>query len=317
MQSIKAKKEGGLILKRKELEQLLAEPNTEGLAFAVNKPGNAPNVNLTVMRVFANGKTLIGEKKTCRTRKAALGGLQFPYGKVDDYKFKYLSELKECGFSFAFYSKKEFNLLFKDEWDEVFIGGGKITYTDTSHLEREREEWFTLTLSLRKKIKQIVINKGNTKTFISKRWPRKSPIEIHAFSSKKFVKFSDLKESSFIDELGAHEVKSIIIDGKTKDIKGLILKIGRRLRILTFPSNSSVKSIILNPDNSLKLIITNEVTVTDPIPFEPSENLMKLGGYPSTAHMISCPPHWNNTGFSSSTFKNTLEEAILEGLNIK
>lgn len=316
MSQKKNRKAGGLILKRKELESLLAEPNTEGLAFAINIPGKASNVSLSVLRVFANGEMLLGEKRTCRTRRAASGGLQYPYGKVDNYEFKYLEKLKECGFSFAFYSKKEFSLLFKDEWDEVFIGGGKITYTDTSHLERELDEWFTLTLSLRKKISQIVINKDTTNAFISKRWPQKAPIVINDFASKKFIPFKDLDESSFIDNLGAHKVRSIIIDGKNQDIKGLVLKVGRRLKLLIFPSSSSVKSIILQPDNSLKLIITNEVNATDPIPIEPSENLIRLGGFPSTAHMISCPPHWNNTGFTSS-FKNTLEEAVMEGLNIK
>ena len=284
--------EGGLVLKRAYLEKILAESNTVGLAFSLAKPGVAPNVNIKVHRVYAQGDILMGEVRICRSKKSASGALHYPSKKVNHFQFKYLEELQKDKFFFGFYSKDEFRLLFKGDWDEVFVGGGKVAYSGDDFIEIPgKTEYFTFTLSLRKKVQQIKINKDKSlNSLLAKRWPNNPRIDLNQLATKKYIPLDEMNQSDLDEDI--NEVKAIIIDEDTNYVKGLAIKAKGRIRILQFNFKHNVKSVILYPNRSLRYL-EMEMNDDSPLPVDKEEG-WRLGPYPAIVFMRGCPPDWDN-----------------------
>ncbi len=139
--------EGGLVLKKYDIEQILNTPETVGVAFGVYQPGSAPNVNLRVYRVTEGVNRLIGEEIPIQFKKGA-ANLSAPSTPYEDYVFQYRNKLESDGFDFAYLRKSEFESLYEygGNEEEVFISGVKENYGNLTNVVGK---WFTLSISPR------------------------------------------------------------------------------------------------------------------------------------------------------------------------
>lgn len=157
MKKAKSSKTGGLVLKRKELEEILNQEKTIGLAFGVEKPGYAENVNLIVYRVFEGINELLGEVVNLKYKEGAADA-GASCSKCEDYIFQYSKNLNLNGFDFAYLRKSEYENLFNSssEEKEVFIAG---VLTDYGNLGEIEGEWFTFSIVPRKE-KKLDLNES-------------------------------------------------------------------------------------------------------------------------------------------------------------
>ena len=224
--SRKKRRTGGLVLQRDELQALLNKPNTQGLAFAVKKPGKAPNVDLTVLRVFEKDGTLHGEEVESElTKKGAPSALRYPATEVDDYKFRFRKKLKEDKFAFGYFSKDAFEDLFRNDFGEIFLGGGNKDYGDIDLIEGDQSQWFTLAISIRHSLKSTTSQSaGAGVSFHSDRAIEKQTLSLNDYSSEPSVSRSVLRKQ--VPDVFDQEatVESLILDEGTSQIQGMILK---------------------------------------------------------------------------------------------
>ncbi len=315
MNTLKTKRVGGLVLKKRVLEKILKEPGTIGLAFALNAPGKAKNVSIKILRVYEEDNKLIGEEREVRGKKGVASTLQYPTGNVRDFKFKFSKKMEDDKFGFGFYLKEKFEALIKDkdDLDEVFIGGGKTTFTDTDIVEQD--EWFTFTISLRKSIKCVSLNDKISK--IAK--------DIVSLESSKTAKLPSAKDTAIlkIDDLeenepelfnGTREVSKLILDTTKQYVTGIVFTDTDKNFTVLFKKGQRVKSVVLTEDQTLRKIILER----DDLPVAASMVALEasIGWFPNADHTLPCPPHWPEDKRSSkkNNSKNSIKDAVLECL---
>ena len=117
---------GGVIFQKADIENILNDSNLVGVAFAVRNPGEAPNVDIDVIKV-SEDNGLKGEiyPIPAERKGAAISNFHYPAGSVTEYKFGYLENLMEDGYYFGFLNRANLLSLFSSEpnWEEVFVGG--------------------------------------------------------------------------------------------------------------------------------------------------------------------------------------------------
>lgn len=145
LKAVNHRAKGGLVLKRAELQTILGEEGAVGLAFGVVEPGTAFDVDLQVYKVIKGEVGLEGEPRRLTYRKGA-SELKKLDGETGKYCFEYDEELQKCGFDFAYLPKTEFNRLFSNGEDEVFISG---VIKDYGKLGTPKGKWFTLSATPR------------------------------------------------------------------------------------------------------------------------------------------------------------------------
>lgn len=314
MNSFKAKEAGGLVLKKRTLEKILKEPGTIGLAFAVNAPGRARDVGIKVLRVYEDGNKLVGEERRVWSRRGAPSTLQHPTRGVRNFKFKFLKKLESDKFGFGFYLKEQFATFIKgkEDLDEVFIGGGKTTYTDTDIVEQD--EWFTFTISLRKSMKCIALKNGkptrakDTINLKNSRIANSLPATRNAI-----IGISDLEENEPELFNGKQKVSTFILDASRKYVTGIVFLDGNQEIPVMFKKDQQVKSVLLTEDQTLRKIILDN-------PDSPVVSALStetdIGWFPNADHTLPCPPHWPREGGKAETNKheNTVKDAVLECL---
>ena len=304
------KKTGGLVLKRVELEAILKEPETQGLAFALKKPGKAPNVDLKILRVFEKGGTLHGEERSVTYKKGAPSTLRYPATSVKDYKFRYRKKLKEDAFFFGYFSKDSFEALFRHNLDEIFLGGGIKNYGDIDLIEGDKAEWFSLAISVRRSLESVIAPNG-TNAASSSRAMEKHLVSFEDFSGKSKVNLETLREK--IPQVFNQEftVASLLVAEGTSQIQGMVLKTDKGLQEIEFNSKRPVGNIMLNLDGGIRRIdFWEEDEEDEKENLEPENESMELGNMYMN-HIEPCPPHWYR-GFNSrgGEIKTFLESII-------
>lgn len=136
---------GGLVLKRKEIHEILKEEDSVGIAFGVEEPGSAFNVKLKVYKVTKGEKGLEGEEREINHQKGA-AGLEEIEDEANKFCFEYGSQLVDSGFDFAYLPKTEFERLFSNGEDEVFVTG---VVKDYGKLGKPKGKWFSLSATPR------------------------------------------------------------------------------------------------------------------------------------------------------------------------
>lgn len=305
MSPVLRKKIGGLVLKTQELEVILAEPNTVGLAFALATPGEASNVQLKVLRVYEDGTNLVGEERNIHYRAGAEKALQHPVGQPEDFIFRYNNKLKSDGYGFGFYAKESFQRLFKPGFDEVFIGGGKVDYGDKSYADQS--EWFTFTISLRKSIPIVHATNGKKTDFT---WNGHATIQLPKANKKQFIGVDTIRntnpENPNIDE----EIDSLVL-GSNNLVEGIIFRTDKEKTPIRLEPQPAVNAVLTTEDGTLRRLYINQNETPDILVLEEEERL--LGLFPNFGHMIGCPPRWEYDGLKDDT--NTIKKAVRQALN--
>ena len=276
------KKTGGLVLKRAELAPILHEKDTVGLAFAVETAGQASNVDLIVLRVYEQGGQLYGEERAIRHKQGAASPMQYPASSIDDYQFRFLDKLGEDQFVFGFFTKDAFEQLFEVGWDEIFVGGGKKNYGEIDLFDKE--EWFTLTIAVRRGIKSIVLANGKMS---ENRGLKDRSISLGKLANQDAIGIDTLRKVE--PELFGLDrtVSSIILDKETTQVKGINLKVDEGVQSLMFDEPSQVRTVLLTRDGTLKRIYLNEQGDEE----SSQEEEMLLGNL-FFGQMEPCPPYW-------------------------
>ena len=299
------KREGGLVLKTRQLQKILAIPGTLGLAFALKSPGEGVDMRLKVLRVYADRDNLIGEEKSCPYQKGAAGAHRYPSERVGNFQYVFADKLIQDQFYFGFYPKENFELFFQKGWDELFVCGGKQTYPEA--IEDGKKEWFTFTMYRRKSLKRIPLKNGNSLPILkTKRFQKNEQITITKVGKKLVAKWEQLQASNGLTSMKSMEVRAVIYEVESAEIKGLLIKEKGRIKVLAFETPKPIIAIALGENNSLKSITQAG--------FDPNEDYISLGMLPGAVAMIGCPPRWDH-GSSAATFRNTVQEAVLVQLN--
>ncbi len=131
---------GGLVLKVNELNAILSEPDTVGLAFGLTKPGVSPNIDLLVYKVIEQDGELQGKVREIMYKMGTTKYSGAPKN-LEYFKFEHLEELERCKFGFAYIDKHNYERLFENEEEEVFITG---TTRDYGSMNEIKGEWFSL-----------------------------------------------------------------------------------------------------------------------------------------------------------------------------
>ena len=166
---------GGVILSLKKLGFLFPEfePKTVGIAFAAPESLAEKNtVKIEIFRCYwgSNGN---GQKAICaekafgnsnnylrtaanrprRLRTGRAGDPAYKEGDISFFQFEFKKEMIDKGFSFAFLSKAQYELLVKFEGvEEVFLSGAMVNYgtissiTPRSTTEKDPYSYFTFKL---------------------------------------------------------------------------------------------------------------------------------------------------------------------------
>ena len=129
----------------KSWDAILKEADAIGLAFGVQTAGQAEDVGLKVYKVIQGEKGFIGEERKTLYQKGA-SSIKADAEDKEDFIFENLSELKACGFDFGVVGKEEFERIFEDGEDELFISG---SVRDYGHTAKITGKFFTLMLTPR------------------------------------------------------------------------------------------------------------------------------------------------------------------------
>lgn len=310
MTVVKRKRIGGLILKRKDLQSILDEPGTEGIAFTLKKVGQSTNVQLNVMRVYAKGNILISEARKVSQTAGALSPLQYPASQASDFNFRYLEKLKKDKFSFGFYSKDSFQkLMQEDYWDEVFISGGIKNYGHEDFIG-DQPDWFTFNISMRKGIKTHKNSKNGQRRVAV------PVVDLKAISQNGVIHIDMLREKQ--PELFDNDriVETVLVNEDNNNIEGLVLSNGKNNNTIMFADDTTVTSILLTEDQTLRKIFID--ASLNKIANNVREEEGVLGGYPLTDFTVGCPPHWHMRKRNSkqNKYDNTVKDAILNALEV-
>ena len=282
---------GGTVLKKSELLDILDLPNTVGLAFLLSAPGFAPNVDLSIVRVYLDQGQLKGEVAYVFYKKGAAGPTHYPAMEVEAFQFHYLDQLEQDGFYFGFYSKEKFNLLLKEEFDEVFIGGGK---KDFPYLEKST--WFTFSIYLRKSINIISLDTFESDQKLKRKLWLTDPCQLPYFTDN-VLNLKELVRRAPLNLDGSYHVDTIITNGESK-LKGLILKEDDILLPFFFHKDQAFKSLSFTSDYTLIGSRSSKMRTTL---FSDGalSNLMNLGVFPNEDLTDPCPPYWHKNGGSA------------------
>lgn len=283
-----SKPSGGLVLQKSELINILNEPNTVGLAFALNRAGQASDVNLNVLRVYKEGNILKGEKKPVQYKKGAASPLNYPATLTTDYRFRFLKQLEDDKFYFGFYAKEKFNLLDKDGWDEIYIGGGKRTFPHTEHVDN-KETWFSLSLYLRKKVKTEALDETKSTAGQLSHITSEGMPQITIPPTKGRVTMADLLKANTNILKDTYQVSSVITDKTQSRIKGIVFDDNGREVPVLFDNKQLISGVLLNLDKTLKAL---EKVGYKPSIKELAQEELSMGGFPLADHTDPCPPHW-------------------------
>lgn len=290
---------GGLVLKRKDLETILAETGTVGVAFALKEPGKSKNVGLKVMRVYAKDNDLISEERTVQSLQGAISPLRYPSGSITDFKYHHLDKLKEDKFSFGFFSKDSFERLKRDGWDEVFIGGGIKNYGYEDFVDKPN--WFSFTIAMRKNIPMLTTDAVKASEL---------SINLKPYASQGIVTV-DMLNTIVPDTFALDStIASIVLDKNKQYVKGLVFE---NDKTLFFDSQQPVSSVLLTEDQTLRKIYLDTSERINILNIEVAEESNSLGGYPLSSFTIGCPPHWYQFKVSlqeEEAYNNTVKEAI-------
>lgn len=310
------KRTGGLVLQRKELQDLLSQPDTLGLAFAVKKPGKAPDVDLTVMRVFEKEGILYGDEVTSEiSKKGAPSPLRYPATSKEDYKFRFRKKLKEDKFAFGYFSKDAFEDLFRHEgYEEVFLGGGIKDYGDIDLIEGDQSQWFTLAISVRHKLTSVLSNNGSgAVSFHSNQAMEKHTLSLNEFSSEASVSLSALRKQ-FPDVFDQKaKVESLILEKGGTQIQGVVLQTSNGPQHIEFDSQRPVENVLLNLDGGIRKIHFQVEKEDEKENQAPEEELTALGNM-FMGHFEPCPPYWYIDGKLAQTDIKSFLNSFLNDL---
>ncbi len=302
------KRKGGFVIKKQLIVEALKKPNIEGLAFALDKPGIAQNVNLQMFAVYREGNTFVSEPINFVGGKGAPSPMHHPATHVDHYEFRFLNKLQKDNFAFGFYSKNDFNLLFtgKNDFDEVYIGGAQLNF---DYEFGGKKKWFALSLVLRKSIESMILtDEENSFTTTSSdkislpKPNKKSVISINTLEDKIPTVFNDHRK-----------VSSLIVNEYSNDVKGVTFSDSGDVPIL-FNGQYKVQSILLSQGQTIRKLIVKTETQSGNLDVE--EN--NLGLYPNAVLTVPCPPHWpkEDGNALTSTLENTIADAVFECIMI-
>ena len=303
------KKKGGLVLKTKELAQLLNEAGTVGLAFALKSPGKAENVDLDVLRVYEKEGVLYGEKSPIDYKAGAKSPLRHPSGRVEDFRFKFSKKLEEDAFAFGFFSKDSLEQLFSHQTEEVFIGGGKKDYGSSDFFQENKTIWFSLAITIRKSLAL----KDPTRGGIAFAAPQAEQVEISLaeFVQKGQVDILNL-DKKYPELFGpATQVDSLLMDADGFQVSGMSLQNRGKSYAVSFAPDTPVYRVLLNPRGGIqKIDLSDEledIESGDQRDSKPDKNL----GTPMMGHMEPCPPRWY-----PGKREAALQRAVLDVLNV-
>ncbi|PHN00587.1 hypothetical protein [Flavilitoribacter nigricans] len=305
MANPKNRKQGGLLLQRADLQAILDEPDTKGIAFALKAPGESENVDLQILKVSVINNRFVGEIREIPADKkqGVAGPLHYPTGSCDDFEFHYSDKLSKDGYFFGFFNN--FASLFKGRepksWNQVFIGGGKKMYTGGTF---DHDEWFTFTVAVRKELKELrFAQRKEAHDFIKDQRPDKPIIKLPFI--KKFGSL-EVEEIANVHQNGnkpiGKEVEGVMKFGNSNHIAGLIFTDGSKFM---FDKDSKVESIQLDEKYCLKAIH---------FPVDPETEFLEsldLGAiFPYSDHTIGCPPHWPDNLDGGAPQENSLRVAV-------
>lgn len=309
MKSLDSKPNGGLILDKKELLPILNEPDAIGLAFALQTAGQADDVDLKVLKVYKDGNILKGAQRPVHYKKGAPGPMHYPALNKEAFKFRYWPQLVKDGFLFGFYSKEKFNLLFKDGWDELFIGGGKKTFPNTDFVGKET--WFTLTIYLRRKIIPVkMIADSSVGLNVQEKFSNANIMQTAILHSNGTFTPDSLQKAHPKVFNKNRKVASIILKKNEAAVKGLVFQENGRLFPVLFNGKQKISSFSLNLDGTLKLLSPAGLAVE-----EASKEAMAFGVFPYADHMDPCPPDWHWEG-SDNSIKDAVADALQEKVTL-
>lgn len=303
------KRPGGFVIKKQILVEALNEPDIVGLAFALNEPGKAENVDLQILAIFQVENTLVGKKVDFEGGKGAPSPMQYPAGPVDDFEFNFLSQLQKDKFAFGFYSKGTFELFLqgKEEFDEVFIGGAKVHFGEIDWVDQK--DWFTLVLAQRKGIDTIIQRNGlKQNTVVSN-----GKITLPKPNNRSTISISTLEQQIPKIFNGQKRVNSLVMDKTSSYIQGITFSDSEGTQVL-FNDKYKVQSILLSKEQAIRKLIVAAERPNEVIHLE--DNV--LGLFPNAVHTVPCPPHWPESGGNASShpLKNTIAEAVFECMMI-
>lgn len=296
----KPQEEGGIILQKEEILPILADKECVGIALALKIPGNAPNVDIQVLKVTAKDNMLSGEVCQINSKMGASSPLKYPASHCDDFCFHNLTELTESKFGFGYVEKSSLERIMKDEWDELFIGGTIIRFTQDDF--QEVGDYFTFTVSARRKISTIWV--GNKNNQIKTRALKQgNTVKLKALDSKTIFTPEDIKPINSMSDMENRKVISILQNEVSGKVEGLIFEGVGAENTLLFDENDQVEKVQLKQNQCLRKIITS-----DHLDIGESEN---MGMFPNTLHTFPCPPHWQGI---TSDYENILEKVVQEAL---
>ena len=326
MTSVSSQKRiGGLVLDQQELTRLLNKPRTIGLAFALSKPGHAPNVHLKVYRVYEEDGSLQGIEEKIPLPHAAQGPHSYPSGKPDQFEFRYKDQLTKDQFAFGYFNKEGFNRLFKHGFGELYLGGAKKDYgfetpgRSENNPEEGKTEWFTLAVSVRRKLRQLPSNGTSNRGSGSHSGPfsramERRDISLAQFTGQSRVSLSSLRRiSPELFDLSP-TVEDFILNKDGSAITGLILKTDSGPVQVEFQTDTSIDSIQLDLDGCIKRInflIPGFLETIDSESESDDKEAIELGN-PFIGHFEPCPPWWYPGSASTleSNFKDVIRNLI-------
>lgn len=316
------KKQGGLIVQRKVIESYLKLPGTIGMAFAPEAPGQADNVDLKILRVFKDNGEYMGEvcQISNELKKGAEGPLAYPYFTVDSLKFQQCDQLERDNYLFGYFDG--FDKLFggRNDWDEIFIGGGMKTYPEGAF---EKADWFTFTVSARKSIQERHLSNGQTlASVVNEEAPESQIIKVPPLEKFGKVKAFELADNiSALSKLDKMHVKTIVMDS-SGTVSGILFKEGLTLSL---NGEMPIKSVELNESHTLRSLnlVAQAPSVLEGLELLPMGNM-----FPFADHSIGCPPQWpsdgddseplvddGQTGPSPTGYNNNIRNAIEKALS--
>ena len=310
MNHSKSRRQGGLLLKRKDIQAIIDEPDTYGIAFALKAPKQVEHVNLHVLKVSLVDGHLIGEVRQVpeANKKGVPGPLVYPTEECSAFDFHYKDKLIEDGYYFGFFSN--FDQLFKGRdpkiWDEIFIGGGKKTYTEGAY---SKDEWFTFSIAVRK---SLAVHDFPNVELKDSPYPirnQQSLIQLPLIEDIDSLTLSELENIvPAVQELKDKTVASFLKTNKSESITGIVFEDGCRLLL---HKQGPATSIQLNENYKLKALHfgTSSTTILQ-------EKLVELGDiFPYSELTIGCPPYWpRHTELGVSENGKNLRSAIEQAL---
>ncbi len=293
-----ANRPGGLLLRRADLQPILDEPDTIGIAFALKEVGKAENVSLQVVKVAVKDGRYTGEARAIPPahKKGVAGALHYPASDVDEYQFHFLPKLEEDGYFFGYFNNFEGLFKGRDGWDEIFIGGGKQSYAPGMY---DQDDWFTFTIAIRRGLKEVELPIGKMTEAVA--------------VAQRALKLPLLKKSGFVSalEIAAEGAELGDIPGKTVDTifkdSGWLTGVGfTDGTALLLDENMRARTVQLDADYHLEAIHLEEGKPGLDESFYLGSNL------PFALHTIGCPPQWPDEGTDGDGAKENVRLAVEE-----